>query len=81
MPTWREQTVTGDADEAREPGVARLDRGAQRAIAAERDRPLGRIDEVVELDEVDVIDAQPPYRQPDLVARLGVGALPRLRGR
>src|SRR4029077_5418784 len=69
------ESVAGDADEAREAGVPRLDGGAERAVLPHRDVPLLLVDEVVQLQEVDVVDAKTPKRVADLVARLGVGAL------
>ena len=47
------RAVAGDADEAHEPLVARLDGCAQRAVLAHRDVPLARVHEAVQLDEVD----------------------------
>src|SRR2546430_5960980 len=71
--------VTGDADEAHEAGVARLGRGTQRAVSRERGLPLVLRDEVVELDEIDVVDAESLQRSTDLVLCLGVRALAGLR--
>ena len=47
--------MPGHADEACEPGVARLDRRAQRAVAPKGGLPFIFGDEVVQLDEVDVV--------------------------
>ena len=56
MPPRRVKAMTGDADEARQSGVAGLDRSAKGAVRAHRDLPLRSIDEVVELDQVHVVD-------------------------
>ena len=74
------QAVAGDADEAHQPLVARLDAGLQRAAGAERDVPLDHVAQVVELDRVDVVDAEPVQRAADLLARGGVRALAGLGG-
>ena len=71
--------VTGDADEADEPLVARFDGCLQRATLAERGLPLVRIDEVVQLQEVDVVDPEAVERPADLVAGTGTITLARLR--
>ncbi len=63
------RAVAGDADLAHEAGVARFDRGAQRAVGAHRDVPLVVLHQIVELEQVDVIDAQAFERVADLVAR------------
>ena len=55
--------------------AAGLDRRLQRAAAAQRDVPLDHVDEVVELDRVDVVDAEPLERAVDLLLGLRVGAL------
>ena len=74
------QPVAGHADEAHEPLLARLDRRLQRAVGAERDLPLDHVDEVVQLDRVDVVDAEAVERAADLLARPAVGPLAGLRG-
>ena len=56
MPPRRVTAMTGYADEARQSGVAGLDRSAKGAVRAHRDLPLRSIDEVVELDQVHVVD-------------------------
>src|SRR5687767_4530195 len=71
--------VAGDPDEADETGIARLDRRPQRSVRAHRDLPLGRIDEVVELEKIDVVDAEALERAPDLLPGCAVGPLARLR--
>ena len=68
----RLETVTGHTDEAHQTRIARLDRRAQRTVGGERHVPLGLVHEVVQLDEIDVIRAQPLERAADLVASLGV---------
>ena len=74
------EAVARDADEADEPLVARLDRGAQGAVLAKRDIPFVRVHEAVQLDQVDLVDAQALERVADLLARRRVLALARLRG-
>ena len=73
------EAVPGDADEPDEPFLPRLDGGAQRSVVAQRQVPLSRVDEAMELEEVDAVDAQPLERAPDLLARRSVGALAGLR--
>ena len=51
--------MAGDTDEPDEPLLASLDGSLERAALAERELPLDDVDEVVELQEVDVVDAQP----------------------
>ena len=73
------ESVARDADEAHEAFVARLDRGLERAALAERLLPLAHVDEVVQLDQVDRVDAQPVERAVDLLAGSGAVALAGLR--
>src|SRR5947208_1185853 len=73
------EPVSGHPDEAREAGVPRLDGRAEGAVLAHRDVPFVLVDEVMQLDEIDVVDAQTAERQPDLVTRLGVRAPAGLR--
>jgi hypothetical protein len=73
------ETMPGHADEPHHAGIPCLDGSLQRTVEAEGDFPLTLVDEVVELDEVDVVDPQAPQREPNLIARLRVGALSRLR--
>ena len=47
-----------DADEANEPFLARLDGRLERAILAQCGFPLDDVDQVVQLQQVDVVDAQ-----------------------
>ena len=75
------QAVPGDADVPREPLVAGLHERLDGAAGTVGDVPLVGLDEVVQLDEVDVVDAHPgsersssaraasPRRSPVLVAR------------
>src|SRR5207237_10194801 len=65
----------GHTDEARKSGVACLDGGPQRAVLAHRNIPLALVDEVVQLDQINVVDAQTAERQAALVARLGARPL------
>ncbi len=71
--------VPGDADEADEPFVARFDGCLERAALAQCGLPLGRIDEVVELEQVDVVDSEPVERAADLLACTGSLTLAGLR--
>ena len=72
--------VAGDADEARQALRARLDGVLERAAGAERRLPLGFVDEVVELEQVDVIGLQPLERVLEAGLRLLVRALAGLGG-
>jgi len=72
--------VPGDADEANEPLFARFDRGLQRTILAEGELPLDDVDEVVQLEQVDLIDAEPIERAVELLFRPFVVARVRLGG-
>ena len=74
------EIVAGDADEAHQPLLPRLDGGLQRAAGAEGRFPLLRVDEVVELDEIDLIDPQALQRAADLVVGRLIRALARLGG-
>ncbi len=73
------QAVAGDADEADEALVARLDGRLERAAFAQRGLPLDHVDEVVQLDQVDVVDAEAVERAADLLARAVAVALAGLR--
>ena len=74
------EAVAGDADEADEALLARLDGGLERAVRRQRDLPVDHVDEVVELDQVDVVDAEPVERPPDLLLRARVVPLAGLGG-
>ena len=74
------EAVAGDADEADEALVARLDGGLERAAFAQRGLPLDHVDEVVQLQQVDVVDAEAVERAADLLARARAVALAGLRG-
>jgi hypothetical protein len=52
------EAVPGDADEAHEALLARLDRRLERAALPEGGLPLGNVDQVVQLDQVDPVDAE-----------------------
>ena len=69
------EPVAGHADEAHEALVARLDRRLERAAGAQRGLPLDHVDEVVQLDQVDLVDAEPVERAADLLACAGAVAL------
>ena len=73
------QPMSGHADEANEAFVARLDQRFERTAFAQRGLPLDHVDEVVQLDQVDLIDAEPVERAADLLVRAGAVALPGLR--
>ena len=62
------EPVAGHADEAHEALVARLERRLERAALAQGGLPLDRVDQVVQLDQVDVVDSQPLQRAPDPLA-------------
>ena len=62
------QAVAGDADEADETFVACFDGRFDRATFAQRGLPLDHVDEVVELEQVDMIDAEPVERAANLLA-------------
>src|SRR4051794_32429789 len=72
--------MAGDTDPARQPFVARLHHRLERAAGTERDLPLVGFDEIVELDQVDVIDAHPFERAFELGAGLVALALAGLGG-
>ena len=73
------QAVPGDADEADEALVARLDGRFERTAFAQRGFPLDHVDEVVQLEQVDVVDAEAVERAANLLVRAGSVALPGLR--
>ena len=56
------QPVAGDADEPHEPLVACRGERLDRTARTERDLPLVGLDEVVQLDQVDLVDAHPLER-------------------
>ena len=62
--------VTGHADEANQPLLARLDDCLQRAARTHRLVPVVRMPERVQLDQVDLIDTQPFERAMDVLAGL-----------
>ena len=72
--------MPGDADEANEPLLARLDSRLQRATLAQCGLPLDDVDQVVQLQQVDVVDAQPLEGAVELLLRALVVACVRLRG-
>ena len=61
------QPVPGHADEADEALVARLDCRLERAAFAQGGLPFDHVHEVVQLNQVDVVDAEPVERAPDLL--------------
>jgi hypothetical protein len=58
--------------------VARFDASVESAAFTQRELPLDHVDEVVELQQVELIDAEALERAPDLLARSLVFALARL---
>ena len=68
------QAVARDTDEPDKALVSRLDGRLERPVFAQRKLPLDHVDEVVELDQVDVVDAQPVEPAPYLLPRFS--ALP-----
>jgi hypothetical protein len=69
-----------DADEANEPFLARFNSRLERAILAQCGFPLDDIDQVVQLQQVDVVDAQALERAVELLLRAFVVARVRLGG-
>src|SRR5437870_2815882 len=65
--------VTGHPDEAREPLLAGLDESLQRASRPHDLIPVVGVAQGVELDQVDVVDAQPLERAVDVLAGLAAG--------
>src|SRR3954447_21507081 len=63
------QPVARDADEAHDPFLARLERRLERSAGAQRHLPVDGVDQVVQLDQVDVVDAEAVQRAADLLAR------------
>ena len=63
--------VTGHADEAREPLPTSLDQRFERAAGPHGLIPVVGMSQGVELDQVDVVDAQPLERAMEVLARLG----------
>ena len=61
------------------PSVARFDGRLERPALAQRGLPLARIDEVVELEQVDVVDSESVERTADLLACTGTFTLAGLR--
>ena len=74
------QAVPGDADEARQAFVARPRQRLDGAAGPEGHVPLVGLDQVVELDQVDVVDAQPLERPLELGPRRVAAALAGLGG-
>ena len=74
------RAVAGHTDEAHQPLLAGLDGRFQRPARSERRLPLRGVDEVVELDQVDLVDAQSLQGAADLVVRRLIGPLAGLRG-
>ena len=74
------EAVTRDADETDEPLVAGLLGGLDRSILPQGELPLDHVDQVVQLQEVDLLDAESVERTANLLPRAAVVALPGLRG-
>ena len=69
-----------DADEADDSLVACLHRGVQRSAFPQRELPLDHVHQVVQLEQIDPIDAETIERSANLLARPRVVALLGLRG-
>ena len=74
------QPVTGHADEPGQPFVAGCDHRLDRSAGAERRLPLVGLDQVVQLDQIDLVDAHPFEGRLQFGARGSTRALPGLRG-
>ena len=70
-----------DADEADDSLVACLHRGVQRSAFPQRELPLDHVHQVVQLEQIDPIDAETIERSANLLARPRVVALMVLRYR
>ena len=70
--------MPGDADEANEPFLARLDNRLERATLAQCGFPLDDVDQVVQLQQVDVVDTQALEGAVELLLRALVVACVRL---
>ena len=73
------QSVACDADEAYEPFVAGLDGSFQSTSLAQGGLPLDHVDEVVQLEQIDLLDAQAIEGAADLLTRPDAVTLPGLR--
>src|SRR5204863_9080249 len=71
--------VAGHADEARQSLLAGLERRLERASRPERLLPVVGVTERVQLDQVDLVDAQPLERAVDVLASLAGRPHPGLR--
>ena len=74
------QPVPGDADEAHQALLASLHRGLEGAALAQRGLPVDHVDQVVQLDQVEGVDAEALERAADLLARARAVALAGLGG-
>src|SRR5262249_58706588 len=63
------RAMTGDADEPDQTRRARFHQGFERTARTERDLPFALVDEVVELNQIDLVDAQPLARALEACAR------------
>ena len=73
------QTVAGHADETDKPLLPRLDGRLERAAFPKRELPLDRVHQIVKLEQIDPVDAEPVERAMDLGLRRRVLPLPGLR--
>jgi hypothetical protein len=64
--------VSRDADEPDESFLPRLDSRLERSSSSQSGFPLDHVDEVVQLDQVEVVDAEALQRALDLLLRAGV---------
>src|SRR4029079_1642623 len=73
------QPVPGDADEADKALASGLDCRLERTALAQCGFPFDHVDEVVQLNQVDLVDAEAVKRAPDLFASSRVRSLAGLR--
>src|SRR5207249_4977710 len=72
------RAVPGDADAAHQALLPRLDERFERTARTQRRLPLAFLDQVVQLNQVDVVDAQAFERAMQALARGRIGSLSRL---
>src|SRR5579862_3742708 len=69
------RAVTGDADKPHQPLRSRFDQRLERAACSQSRRPFILGDQVVHLDQIDLIDAQPLERSMETVASALIAAV------
>ena len=72
------QAVTGDADVSNQSLVTRSDQGLYRAARSERRAPLVLFDQIVQLNQVDLIDAEAGETPLETGPGVGTGPITRL---